>query len=84
MKAMKKEELTQALYDAKTIPALTKANEEWLAFYRAASDEDKESMGNAMVEYSQWLLAKSTESREEFRQFMAEIEAMNLEANQHE
>ncbi|MCF0073521.1 hypothetical protein LZD49_23785 [Dyadobacter sp. CY261] len=84
MKAMRKEELTQALYDAKTLPALTKANNEWLAFYGAASEKDKEYMGNAMVEYSQWLLAKSKESREEFKKFMAEVEAINLEANQQQ
>ncbi|SDE31654.1 hypothetical protein SAMN04487996_104336 [Dyadobacter soli] len=83
MKATRKEDLIQAFYDAKTIPALTKANDEWLAFYNAASEEDKEHMGNAMVKYSEWLLAKSKESREEFKQLLAEIEAMKLAESQH-
>ena len=83
MKATRKEELTQALYDAKTTPTLAKANEEWLSYYETASGEDKEYMGNAMKEYSEWLLAKAKESREEFQKFVAEYEAMKLADSQH-
>jgi hypothetical protein len=80
---MTKEEVTQALYDANTEDTLLKANYNWTAFYQTASQEDKKYLGNEMRKYGQWVLAKCEQSHEEFKEVMAEVEAMKLETNQH-
>lgn len=82
-KAMEKEQLIQALYDANTDASVSKAHDEWLAFFEAASEGDKVYMRDAMVKYSEHLLEQSRQGRRETQELLAEYESKKLETNQH-
>ncbi|MDR6808235.1 phosphoribosyl-ATP pyrophosphohydrolase [Dyadobacter sp. BE34] len=83
-KLMEKEAVVQALYTASTQEAIDKAGENWSELYQSASEKDKEYLRSEMRKFSQWVLAKCEESHEEFKQVLAEFEAMKLAESQHQ
>ncbi|MGV3600462.1 MAG: hypothetical protein ACO1N1_04605 [Dyadobacter fermentans] len=82
-KLMEKEAVVQALYNADTLEAIDKAGEDWADLYKSSSQEDKEYLGNEMKKFSRWVIAKCDESHEEFKQVMAEFDAMKQAESQH-
>lgn len=82
-KEMGREQLIQALYDAKTEASIEKAGDDWLAFYKTASQEDKEYLGDAMRKFSEYVLEKSRQSHDEFKKIMTEYESMKPEMGQN-
>lgn len=80
---MEKEQIIQALYDAKTLEAIEQAGDDWSVCYENASPEDKEYLANGMRQFADNVIEKSKRSSLEMQKVLAEFEAMKLEENQH-
>lgn len=81
---MEREQVIQALYNAKTEAAIEKAGDDWTAFYQTASKEDQDYLAEAMLKFSEFVFEQSKQSSLEVQAVLAEFEAMKLEANQHQ
>lgn len=81
---MDKEQIIKALYSAKTLATIQKANDNWSVAYQAASESDKEYLMAEYHKYGEYVMEKSRLSSLEVQKVLAEFEAMKLAESQHQ